>query len=233
MVNLALYSDQIIPENSAIDIRLLELMKAKTAGTRIAYVPSGPEPDRRFFNDRKWYYAQYNLDLIWVYDLNELPSPQQTADLFGCSAIHLSGGHTAGFLQRLRSSGMLDPLRNWALQGGILIGTSAGAILMTPTIAVDALFSDERPEEVTDGGALDLLPFEFFPHLNANAGYLTKLMTYSRHTERPIVAANDGEGVVVTGGLIDCIGNPIWIFQGAIKQATAIEFAGMKVSQKS
>ncbi|NSY46809.1 Type 1 glutamine amidotransferase-like domain-containing protein [Agrobacterium tumefaciens] len=233
MVNLARYSDQIIPENSAIDIRLLELMKAKAVGTRIAYVPSGPEPDRQFFHDRKSYYAQYNLDLIWVYDLNELPSAQQTADLFGCGAIHLSGGHTAGFLQRLRSVGMLDPLRNWALQGGILIGTSAGAILMTPTIAVDALFSDKRPEEVTDGGALNLLPFEFFPHLNANAGYLTKLMTYSRHTERPIVAVKDGEGVVVTGEMIECIGNPVWIFQGAIKQATAIEFADMKVLQKS
>jgi dipeptidase E len=233
MVNLALYSDQIIPENSAIDIRLLELMKAKAVGTRIAYIPSGPEPDRRFFHDRKSYYAQYNLDLIWVYDLNELPSAQQTAVLFGCGAIHLSGGHTAGFLQRLRSVGMLDPLRNWALQGGILIGTSAGAILMTPTIAVDALFSDKRPEEVTDGGALNLLPFEFFPHLNANAGYLTELMTYSRHTERPIVAVKDGEGVVVTGEMIECIGNPVWIFQGAIKQATAIEFADMKVLQKS
>jgi dipeptidase E len=34
------------------------------------------------------------------------------------------------------------PLREYASRGGIIIGTSAGAILTTPTIALDAIFSD-------------------------------------------------------------------------------------------
>lgn len=60
---------------------------------------------------------------------------------------------------------MLGPLRDWALAGGILIGVSAGAILMAPTIATEALFISLRHEDLTDGDAVGLVPFEFFPHL--------------------------------------------------------------------
>jgi hypothetical protein len=49
-----------------------------------------------------------------------------------------------------------------------------------------------------------LLPFEFFPHLNANAGDLARLVTYSRHIERPILAVHDGDGVAVADGLVEC-----------------------------
>lgn len=222
MVNLALYSDQIIPENSAIDMRLLELMQARKVGTRIAYIPSGPERKRGFFRERKAYYTEYGLDLTLFYDLDEPHRAEEMAELFTCDAIHLSGGHTGDFLQRLRRSGILAPLRDWALRGGILIGTSAGAILMTPTIAIDAIFSGGRPEEVMGGGALDLLPFEFFPHLNIKATYLDELVRYSTHTTRPIVAVNDGAGIVVSGGLAKCIGDHLWILDGAIRQASEI-----------
>ena len=41
-----------------------------------------------------------------------------------------------------------------------------------------------------NGGALNLLPFEFFPHLNVKSTYLAELVRYSTHTTRPIVAVN-------------------------------------------
>lgn len=113
---------------------------------------------------------------------------------------------------------MIDALRRWAASGGILIGTSAGAILMTPTIAVDALFSGRRPEDVEDGAALDLLPFEFFPHLHAKTSYLPDLLRYSANTPRPIIACPDGDGVVVARGRVSCVGNPLWLCNGAIRR---------------
>jgi len=233
MVNLALYSDQVIPENFAIDLRLLELVKATRAGVRIGYVPSGPEPEQRFFRERKSYYAQCGFDLSLFYDLNEPHSSRDLAELFGCDAIHLSGGHTGNFLQQLKISGMFNPLRNWALRGGVLIGASAGAILMTPTIAVDALFSGEKPENVMGGNALNLLPFEFFPHLNTQENYLPELIRYSANTAWPIVAVNDGDGIVVSGGLVECIGDPVWIFEGTIKKANEIRLLGLSILQSS
>lgn len=220
MVNLALYSDQIIPENSAIDARLIALMQSLGLGTRLGYVPSGPEPSRRFFTERKDYYRRIGLDLSLFHDPDDTTGMDA---LLACDAIHLSGGHTASFLARLKRAGMVEPLREWATRGGVLIGTSAGAILMTPTIAVDALFSNGRPEDVKDGEALNLLAFEFFPHLNGRQSLLPDLIRYSKTTPRPIIACNDGDGLIVSAGQVELIGNPLWIADGETKEARQVE----------
>ena len=219
MSTLVFYSDQIIPANSRVDARLVELMKPR--GSRIGYVPSGPEPDRRFYEERKAYYARIGLELAVFCDSGD-PTDADSAALLACDAIHLSGGNTRAFLTRLRQSGMLDRLRGWAMDGGMLIGTSAGAILMTPTIAVDALFGDERPESVRDGSALGLVDFEFFPHLQARHGYLSDLLAYSKITPRPIFACPDGDGIVVTDGAMECIREPVRLFNGTIGKPDAM-----------
>lgn len=229
MLNLVLYSEQLFPECSAIDQRLMDLMKARGIGNRIAYVASGPEPDRSFFLAARSYYGRYGFDLALFHDLEEPHCEEEIAALFACDAIHLSGGHTGEFLERLKRSGMLGPLRDWALSGGILIGVSAGAILMAPTIATDALFIGLRPEDVTDGDALDLAPFEFFPHLNDDEAYLPTLLRYSSLTVRPILACNDGDGVVVTDGRIECLGSPLWIHGGAVRAPGEIRLDGFSV----
>ncbi|WP_412064581.1 Type 1 glutamine amidotransferase-like domain-containing protein [Rhizobium sp. SYY.PMSO] len=233
MVNLALYSDQIVPENRAIDLGLLAMMAALGLGTRIAYIPSGPEPDHRFFDDRKQYYRTYGLEMSLFYDPEEPHGSEERDALFACDAIHLTGGHTADYLQRLRRSGMLPLLREWAVGGGVLIGTSAGAILMTPTIATDALFTDEIPETRMKEAALDLVPFEFFPHLDEKAAYLKELVHYSKFTKRPILACNDGDGIVVSNGRANSIGEPVWIADGDVRQPNDIRLDGLVLSHES
>ncbi|WP_244512649.1 Type 1 glutamine amidotransferase-like domain-containing protein [Ensifer sp. LC163] len=230
MLNLILYSDQLFPDCSAIDRRLADLLKARGTGNRLAYVASGPEPDRNFFQSGQAYYGRSCLDLQLFFDLDEPRSAEDIAALFACDAIHLSGGHTGDFLERLRRSGLIQPLRDWALSGGTLIGVSAGAILMNPTIATDGLFIGRRPEDITDGDALDLLPFEFFPHLNDDATYLPALLRYSAHTPRPILACNDSDGVVVTDGRIECVGSPLWISGGAVRAPGEVELGGFSIS---
>lgn len=222
MMNLAFYSDQIIPENELVDRKLLAVMASKRLGGRIGYVPSGPEPDRRYFQERAAYYARYGLDLCVFYDLDEPHVEDDEALLFQCDAIHLAGGHTGGFLARLRRSGMMPYLKKWAADGGLLIGTSAGAILLTPTIATDALFTGEMPEGRQRETSLDLVPFEFFPHLSSNPAFLPALIRYSRYTARPIIACNDGDGLIVTNGNVCCVGRPLWIEHGEARAATDV-----------
>lgn len=231
LLNLIFYSDQIFPACSAIDRRLAELLKARGTGNRLAYVASGPEPDRSFFQSGQAYYGRYDLDLALFYDLDEPHSAEDMAALFACDAIHLAGGHTGGFLERLKRSGMIGPLRHWALSGGLLIGVSAGSILMAPTIATDALFIGQKPEDIEDGDALGLVPFEFFPHLGDEATYLPDLLRYSNHTPRPIIACSDADGVVVTSGRIACVGDPVWIFRGALQSPEDIELGGFSIEQ--
>ncbi|MDR6952195.1 dipeptidase E [Ancylobacter sp. 3268] len=223
-LNLVLYSDQIVPANAAVDTRLLALLTARAAGRRIGYIPSGPEPDRRFYMQRQAHYARLGLDLALFHD--PLADAAEREALFACDAIHLSGGNTGGFLRRLRKAGLIDPLRDWALAGGMLIGTSAGALLMTPTIAADSLFSGGRPEDVADGAALGLVPFEFLPHLDADARHLPALLRYSRATPYPIFACRDGDGLVVSGERIACIGASVWVAGGEIVAAGRVTLPG-------
>jgi dipeptidase E len=229
LLNLALYSDQIITENEKVDLRLVDLMAARSAGRSIGYVPSGPDPDRRFFDSRKSYYARYGLDLTVFYDLDRAHAPQELAALLACDAIHLSGGHTRGFLDRLKRNKMLDVLRAWARSGGVLIGTSAGAILMTADIATDTLLRQVRPEEIRNQEALGLVPFEFFPHLQASTSYLPELLRYSRLTPRPIIGCHDGDGVIVRQGKVELLGSPTLIFDGAVIPADDRALAELEI----
>ncbi|WP_245449404.1 Type 1 glutamine amidotransferase-like domain-containing protein [Neorhizobium tomejilense] len=232
MINLAFYSDQIIPENDAIDQKLLVALDANGLGRRIGYIPSGPEPDRRFFQERAAYYARLGLELCLFHDLDEPHALEDENKLFQCDAIHLSGGHTGGFLVRLKRSGLISSLRTWALEGGFLIGTSAGAILLTPTIATDALFEGQAPEDLMRETALDLVPFEFFPHLGSNSAYLPDLVRYSKHSSRPIIACVDGDGLIVTNDRIECIGRPIWVANGEMRLAQSMPLSAIWVPHR-
>ncbi|MGO7823190.1 Type 1 glutamine amidotransferase-like domain-containing protein, partial [Rhizobium ruizarguesonis] len=68
-------------------------------------------------------------------DLDALSDDEEISRLFSFNAIHLSGGHTGDFLRMLRQSDMLDKLSAWSLDDGILVGTSAGAIVGVIKIA--------------------------------------------------------------------------------------------------
>ncbi|MCA9129230.1 MAG: Type 1 glutamine amidotransferase-like domain-containing protein [Planctomycetales bacterium] len=220
MVSLVMYSDQVIPENNKVDARLLDLLAGR--GKHIGYVPSGPEPDRRYYRERQDYYSKLDLDLSVFVDMSGPLDKVGLTTLLDCDAIHLSGGGTTAFLHLLRANGLLGALAEWTRNGGLLIGTSAGAILMTPTVALDAIFSGEDPRIVRDSGALDLVPFEFFPHLNKRADYLPQLLAYSAETSRRIAACRDGDGVVVDGDVVENVGDIVWIANGAICEPLAM-----------
>lgn len=214
MVNLVMYSDQIIPENEKVDARLLDLMAGR--GRRIGYVSSGPEPDRRFYHERKAYYAKLALDLPVFFDTSARLNEAEFTALLDCDAIHLSGGNTQAFLQLLKANSLLDRLTEWTRKDGLLIGASAGAILMTPSVALDAMFSGDDPRAVENGGALCLVPFEFFPHMDESAHYLPQLLAYSTKTSSSIAACRDGDGIVVHGNVIESVGDIVWITNGEI-----------------
>ena len=214
MINVVLYSDQVIPANEKVDVRLMGLMKER--GRRIGYVPSGPDPGFGFYAEKQTYYRRMGLALDVFYALDCYHDQADIDALLACDAIHLSGGNTAAFLTRLRRTGMLGILRNWANNGGVLIGTSAGAILTSPTIAVDALFRNSRPEDVRDGDALNIVPFEFFPHIHEKSSYLPNLLAYSTLNSRPIIACPDGDGVVIANGIVECVGDVLWLSKGSI-----------------
>jgi dipeptidase E len=81
------------------------------------------------------------------------------------------------------------------------------------------LFNGVVPTPRENNQALDLRPFEFFPHLGKDVRYLTQVIAYSRDSGRPILACPDGDGVVVADELVRPIGAVLMVQNGKVAPA--------------
>ena len=214
MRRLVLYSDQILPETEKVDRELAALL-GKPNPT-IGYIPSSTDTRWEYYEERRVYYARLGMTLSTCFGLEEAYDPNQLEVLLACDAIHLTGGNTYCFLHWLRKRAMLAPLRQYVARGGVLIGVSAGAILMTPDIATAALCGDEPLEGETDLTALQLVDFAFVPHHGEIPPDLVALQAYSRARPEAVYACRDGDGIVVEDDQVKCIGDVTVIANGEL-----------------
>ena len=107
---------------------------------RIGYISSETDKKRKYFREVKNYYQKYGFSQFLYFDLDEEYDPKIKEKLLSCDAIHLSGGNTYHFLYHIKRRKFTSFLRNYAKNKGVLIGISAGAIIMTPTITTTTLF---------------------------------------------------------------------------------------------
>lgn len=200
---LVLYSDQMIPETAAIDQRMLSLI-GKDYPT-IGYMPSSSDPERFFFNQIWAYYAALGASVEIYLELDMSFSEETLPALLSCDAIHLSGGNTFYFLRGLKQRAMLPVLRDYVARGGVLIGVSAGAILMTPDISTSALCGDDLVEGSEDHSGLGLVDFHFLPHFEPGAG-TAEVAAHQSRFPATLYACPDGGGIVVEGANIELFG---------------------------
>ena len=134
---------------------------------------------------------------------------EDEAALLASDAIFLGGGNTFYLLHALRERKLLGKLRAYVKDGGLLMGLSAGSILMTPNVStaeVPGLDADDNDVGIKDYSALGLVPFEFSPHYEGGRRVDAELLSHSKRSKRPIYACADGEGIVVRDGTIRFVG---------------------------
>jgi dipeptidase E len=214
---LAFYSDQQMGQSPAMDKRLLDLIGKQHPA--IGYIPSSADPERTWFKQRQIYYKSLDADLPIYFELEREYVPDKIKDLLACDAIHLSGGRTYNFLHWLRKRGLISPLRDYVLNGGVLIGVSAGAILMTPEISTTHLCGEEPTGDLDDLSAINLVDFAFLPHVNTIESAEKKMVEYSTTQRRKIFGCKDGDGIIVDGENIECIGNILLVENGKLRSA--------------
>jgi len=207
MKKLVLYSDQIPALRNSVDKELKNLFSKSRP--RIGFIPSSSDPERKYYNDRQAFYNQLGMDLQVYFELDIDWKPDQLKPLLDCDAIHLSGGNTYYFLSWLRRRNMMDTLVRYVARGGILIGVSAGSILMTPDISTSSICGDELIQGETDFTGLGLVDFAFVPHFGNRSFTLADLKQYSREKQRVIYAARDSGAIIVIGNTVKCIGDVI------------------------
>lgn len=196
---LALYSDQIEGVTDPIDLRLFAMLPPEPT---IGYLPSSLDPQRAWFHAREAYYARFGARLTF-YGVEEDFDPGRLEALFASDAIHLTGGNTFQFLYWLRKRELLGRLRSYAEGGGVLIGVSAGAILMTPDVSSSALCGDAPYPGLDNYSGLGLVDFAVVPHLN---GLEAALRVFSSTFPGIVYGIPDGGGIVIENGRAELIG---------------------------
>ena len=215
MKKLVLYSDQIINRTKEVDRALLNLLNKQNP--KIGFIPSCSDLTRKHFNERKDHYKSLGITDLFYFDLDKEYDEKKIAELLCCDAIHLSGGNPFNFLYLLKKRNFINILQDYSIKGGILIGISAGAMLMSKTIEIAELI-DEDNIGLEDNESLGFVDFDFMPHWEQNRGLLSELLEYSERKNRLIYACSDSDGIIVNNDKIKLLGNIIKIESRKIKE---------------
>lgn len=214
-MRLFLYS-KLRPEINLNDMnnmnkKLLEMIEISKV--KVGYIASQNDPDRIFFNKTKEYYNDLGISSIVYFDLESEYQLKHEEKLFECDIVHLSSGNTYSFLNNLKNKQLLPKLKQFALEGGILVGVSAGAHILCKDISASK-FGDKNYTDLVDLTALGLVDFKIIPHWNNKNDKLDDIKTFSRELNSLVYLLDDGNGIVVDGNELYFYGNIKKIYQG-------------------
>lgn len=207
-MNLIFYSGGNTRENRPLAKEVAAALAGK-AGAVVAFVPSEGDSADEDYRAFKRGLKGHGIKKFRCIAVDKPLSASRQKELLEADAIFLGGGNTYYFLHHLRKQKLLAKLKAYAKKGGLLMGLSAGSILMTPSImtaAVPSEDSDDNDIGLKDLRAMKLVPFEFSPHYYRSAKVDRELKEYSKTLPHPIYACKDGQGVVVKDGAIHFIG---------------------------
>lgn len=207
-MKLVLYSGGNGRENKVLVKEALNLLQDKPLPV-ITFIPADGEDSGYDFRVFKSKFKGARIGKFQCIPIDRKLSAKAIKDLFASDAIFLGGGNTYYFLKHLRENKLMPRLRAFVKRGGVLMGLSAGSILMTPSImtaAVPVVDSDDNEVGLTNLKALGLVPFEFSPHYYRSKVVDTELKEYSKRLPHPIYACKDGQGIVVENGKVRFVG---------------------------
>jgi len=197
-MKLCLYSGGDRHKNDKLNRELIKMFPSKRE--KITYIPSAGDEDRKYFKEFQNWYKFYGLTNFGFFSLEEKFDTKSIEKLLTSKVIYLSGGNTYHFLFWLRKRKFLNILRNFVKRGGVLIGLSAGSILMAPRINISGIPScdhDENKVGLKNLKSLGLVSFEFFPHYSSSLRLDRELLEYSKTTPYPVFAMEEGSGMVI------------------------------------
>jgi dipeptidase E len=216
-MKLVLYSGGATAANRRLHAALSDLCGARKRMS-ITYIPSTVDGGLHYFKLFRRRYKPFGFTDCRYFPVDRPFTPDYLRLVLDSDAIYLAGGNTFYFLHHLRRQNLLRRLHAFAARGGVLAGLSAGAIILTPSIGLAGYpppDHDDNDVGLKDLTALNLVPFEFFPHYRTDAAIRRALTEYSMRCGNPIVAAADGGGVVVQGSRMTFVGKAELFLAGA------------------
>ncbi|PMG80947.1 hypothetical protein BCU84_00385 [Shewanella sp. 10N.286.51.B7] len=177
----------------------------------VIYIASQPDPKRVYFTPIKIMYQQLGFKQVDYIELEDGFQANASTLLEKAGLIHLSGGDTYRFLTGLKQRGIDKQLRCLAEEGTAIVGVSAGAMIMTPSIDSAILCGDENTVGLTDTRGLHLVSFLMVPHVSEPISNLSEIETFKLQSDNELLLCKDTDAVVINGKKQQTFGTPIWL----------------------
>ena len=157
----------LLSETDNLNSELRETLgdEIQKRGNKVAYISSQPQDAPRPYylstiDDFEKISEGVQVD---YFDLSDDFSDESLEEMLHYGTIYLSGGNTYIFMNDARKRSLYKILRKHLNNGGLLVGASAGAIMMTPTIDIAGGF-DENIFGLIVVKGFAFVQFEFHPH---------------------------------------------------------------------
>ncbi len=181
-------------EFERMNSKLLELIG--TTRCKVGYLASQKDPSRTYFSKALEFYLKIGIKDITYFDLENEYDDNYINRLFECDIIHLSSGNTYCFLKNLKNRNLLDKLKSYAKNDGIMVGFSAGGHILCKDISASK-FGDNNTDNLQDLNSLGLVDFKVIPHWNKKKNKLEDIKLLSRKEKSTIYLIEDGCGIVI------------------------------------
>lgn len=206
-MKLVLYSGGDDKDNKQLDKTFLEVLGKKNP--IVTFIPSSSYLSEQEFKVFVKHYSKYKISRFIHFPIDVPFDKIMFKEVMRSDAIHMGGGNTFYFLNSLRKAKLINNLREFAQQGGVLTGLSAGAIIMTENIEMAGYPEFDRDENIVglkNLSALNLVDFAFFPHFKNSPRYDVAFKRYSKLKKKVIYACPDGSGIVLNDGELRFVG---------------------------
>lgn len=214
-MKLVFYSGGYEEENELLDEQLSYLLDRRQP--KLTYIPSSSYQAESEFRHIVDQFSCVGIKKFLLFPIDIPFDDTFFKEVLTSDVIFLGGGNTYYFLKCLRQKRLLQELKRFISEGGILAGLSAGAIIMTPNIATAGYPSfdkDDNDVNLKNLNALRLVNFEFFPHYRNSHRYNIELKHQSTLTPNPIYACPDGTGIVIDDEIMTFVGKVTMFYRG-------------------
>lgn len=190
-----------VTDNLQIDLQNSLTEELSKRGGTVAYISSEPQDgDRPYYKSTIEDYSHFGNDIrVDYFDLSDDFSDEALSKLLDYGAVYLSGGNTYACMDSAKKRNIYPILKKHLENGGLLIGASAGSIMMTPTIDLAGIGGDKNTPNLKDTAGFNFVDFEFHPHFKDKEvpDYLSE---YMKGEEHDLYTCKDGSGIFYSNG---------------------------------
>jgi len=137
------------------------------------------------------------------YDIAVLRDPADDVNFEEYDLVYIGGGNTYSLIYDLRENDLVQPLLEYAGQGGVVYGGSAGAIILGEHIGTAV--GDENYVDIDDFDALALIHgYDFRPHHTTE--HRDAVTEHIEEAGNPVMCCPEPSGVRLKGDEATIIG---------------------------